>query len=63
MEQEGHKLHTEKRIHYIIWRDLILKYQNKKMTKSDVMEIVEHAYNMNKGGRGRQISYAVKRNI
>lgn len=56
-----HKIHTTKRTHFEIWSKVCLMvYENGNgyFTKSELLEIVELAYNMNLGGKRRRYTKA-----
>jgi LAGLIDADG endonuclease len=56
---DANSLHTEKKIHYEIWKEVcfILKNENvSSISEAPFQKIVDLAYNMNKGGKRRKIT-------
>lgn len=55
---DTYAMHTQKTGYYEIWKKvcLILHFNNKKLTKEQVLEIIELAYNMNRNGKRRKLT-------
>lgn len=49
-------LHTEKSVHYSIFREVCFILATRNVTLKDRLRVVDLAYNINKGGKRRKIS-------
>ena len=53
---DQHQLHTIKKNHYEIFKKVCLLKTKKPFNKQEFLEIVDLAYNMNKGGVNRKLT-------
>jgi hypothetical protein len=62
---DSYCLHTEKRDHYKIWKEVCVKYifpyhqpvrRRVAMNKEDFLKVIELSYNMNKNGKRRKLT-------